>query len=210
MTGTRELAKDLLQRGLLRGAFRWRLDDERAIALTFDDGPDPEHTPAIIEMLARHNVRATFFVIGERAQRYPLLMREIAANGHTIGSHTHTHRVITELSREELAQELETCRRVIVDSTGRDDSRLLRPPKGRISAAALLRARSLDYCVVHWSVTYSDYLRDGVEPLLARFRARPPRPRDIVLLHDVVPDSRAALEQMLPVWQAEGRTFVGL
>jgi peptidoglycan/xylan/chitin deacetylase (PgdA/CDA1 family) len=210
MTGAREIAKDLLQRSLLRGAFRWRLDDARSTALTFDDGPDPQHTPAMIEMLARHGVQATFFVVGERARRYPQLMREIAAHGHTIGSHTHTHRVITELSREELARELDLCGRVIADTTGQDETRLLRPPKGRISPASLLRARALGYCVVHWSVTYSDYLRDGLDSLLARIRARPPRPRDIVLMHDVVPESCAALERMLPAWQAEGRMFVGL
>jgi len=200
----RNAGKDLLQRGLLRGKFVWRLaDDAPGIALTFDDGPHPEVTPRLLDLLAARGAHAAFFVIGENAVRYPALMRRIAEEGHVLGNHTYDHREVVGMEQVTLAEQLDRARRAIFDTAG-IDSRLFRPPRGRLDFASLRKIVGLGYCVVHWSRTYSDYRRDGVDALLGRIDMQPPQPRDIVLMHDNHLDTVVAIEQALPRWQASG------
>jgi len=203
------LLKEVLQSGLLRNSFQWRLEAGDAVALTFDDGPDPVHTPRVLELLARHGQKATFFLVGEQAQKCPRLVERMAAEGHALASHTHTHRELPRLRPDELAWELATARALLRDLTG-TDSNLVRPPRGRISPLVLLRVRSLGYRLVHWSKTYSDYRRDGSEALLRRLRAAPPLARDIILLHDNNPYTVEALGEVLPEWLAAGMRFATL
>lgn len=201
--------KELLQTAVLRDSFQWRLRSGDEVALTFDDGPHPEHTPQVLEVLARHGVKATYFLVGERAKRCPELVARIAAHGHTLASHTYTHRELPGLRRAELEWELVTTRTLLREMTGRD-SNLVRPPRGRVSPLVLLRIRSLGYRLVHWSRTYSDYLRDGRGALLQRVLAQPPVARDIVLLHDNNPYTGEALAEILPRWLAAGMRFAAL
>lgn len=204
-----EMAKQVLQDVMLPGSFLWRLSSGSAAALTFDDGPNPEHTPRMLDVLARNGVKATFFVIGERAQKEPSLLRRIHAEGHALASHTQTHRELPTLTRAEMEWELVTCRSLIRDITG-EDTPLMRPPRGRVNVPVLWRTRALGYRLVHWSRTYSDYRQDGTEPLLRRLQAQAPQPQDIVLLHDNNRFTAEALESMLPNWLAEGRSFAKL
>jgi len=204
-----EFAKQMLQDRLLPGSFLWRLPTGPAAALTFDDGPDPEHTPLVLDVLGRHGVKATFFVVGERARQSPVLLRRIVSEGHALASHTQTHRELPTLTRADMEWELGTCRRIIQDLTG-TDTLLMRPPRGRVSVPVLWRTRSLGYRLVHWSRTYSDYRQDGTEPLLQRLRAAPPQPKDIVLLHDNNRHTAEAVGTILPQWLLEGRSFARL
>jgi len=204
-----EIAKQLLQDRLLPGAFLWRLPAGAAAALTFDDGPHPECTPLMLDVLARHGVKATFFVVGERAEKSPALLRRILAEGHAIASHTQTHRDLPTLSRAELEWELGACRKLIQDLTGKDTA-LIRPPRGRVSVPVLWRTKSLGYRLIHWSRTYSDYRQDGTGPLLQRLSAVAPQPQDIVLLHDNNRYTAEAIGAILPQWLAEGRSFATL
>jgi peptidoglycan/xylan/chitin deacetylase (PgdA/CDA1 family) len=202
----RDVAKEAL-RVSLRGRFVWRLpSDSRSVALTFDDGPHPEYTPAVLRLLAKLQVKATFFVIGRNVTRLPDLVRRIVDDGHAIGGHTFDHREIVTLTAAELAQEMETCRSAIEDAA-RTDTRLFRPPRGRMSLGSMLRVSALDYRTVHWTRTYSDYQCDGTEALARRMQATPPRPRDIVLLHDHNPHTVEALADAIPRWTSEGLTF---
>lgn len=203
------LGKDVLQRYVMPGAFMWRLPSGADCALTFDDGPHPLHTPQILEILGRHRLRASFFLVGEYALRAPELVRQIAREGHCIASHTFSHRELPTLSRDELARELTACKEVLSQLTG-IDTHLIRPPRGRLDARSLVRLKRWGYRLVHWSKTYSDYLQDGSSPLLARIRALGLEPRDIALFHDNNPYTVEALAQMLPLWQAAGRSFVRL
>ena len=204
-----EIAKQFLQESILPGAFQWRLEDGAHSALTFDDGPNPEYTPRILDLLAEHGVKATFFVVGARIEKFPDVLRRVAAEGHAIGSHTQSHRELPALSREELSWELATCRQNIAEVAG-VDTRLVRPPRGRISLLALHRVKALGYKLVHWSRTYSDYRCDGREALLARMRPQPPRARDIILHHDTTQHTVEALQDMLPRWLATSVTFTRL
>ena len=203
------LAKNALQHALMRGAFTWRVAGGHDSALTFDDGPNEQYTPKILELLARHGVKASFFLVGTAMQRSPELVRQIAHEGHCIGSHTLTHRDLPSLTTGELEQELVGCRTLIKQMTGRDTN-LIRPPRGRINTRSLLCIKRWGYHLVHWSKTYSDYLKDGTAPLLNRIRSQGLEPSDIALLHDNNGHTVEALAAALPEWLARGVTFVRL
>ena len=104
----------------------------RRLALTFDDGPNPEQTPRLLELLARHDAKATFFLIGEWAEREPGLIRELAAAGHAIGNHTYTHPTMPAHGAKRIREELRRCREA-VEASGEtfstvDGAALMRPP----------------------------------------------------------------------------------
>jgi peptidoglycan-N-acetylglucosamine deacetylase len=206
MTVAARLVKGLLQEVLLRESFVWRLPVGRESALTFDDGPHPQFTAPVLDLLGIYGIKATFFVVGSAAEAYPELLRRMVDEGHTVGSHTQTHRELPSLGREELEWELHRCREVIAAGGG-GDTRLVRPPRGRMDIKSLYRATVMHYTVVHWSKTFSDYLRDGTEPLLRRLRADSLQPRDIALFHDNNQFTVEALTEMLPRWISEGRSF---
>jgi peptidoglycan-N-acetylglucosamine deacetylase len=205
----RDAAKEALQRALLRGSFVWRLPAGGGVGLTFDDGPHPEFTPALLDLLARHRARASFFLVGARVDEQPALARRIVAEGHTVGTHTYDHVEITRLRGEALDLELGRGRRALSEATG-VDSALFRPPRGRVDWSRLRAVARLGYVVVHWSRTYSDYRTDGPGPLRARMESSPMGGGDIVLLHDHNPHTLAALETAIPEAQARGLSFVGL
>lgn len=202
----RNAGKTLLQQVYSPQRFLWRLPaDQSSVALTFDDGPDPVHTPALLDLLLAHDIKATFFMIGEKVAQQQDIVRRIAAEGHSLGGHTWRHREIVGLSDADLKQELATCRAIIRDVSG-VDTEMFRPPRGRVDFRAIHRIAALEYRLVHWTKTYSDYKRDGSARLTARFREDPPVCRDIVLLHDQE-DTVAALAGIIPEWLAAGTRF---
>jgi peptidoglycan/xylan/chitin deacetylase (PgdA/CDA1 family) len=178
-------------------------------ALTFDDGPNVTYTPQVLELLGRHRIKASFFVVGQSAVKAPELVRLILKEGHAVASHTYSHRELPTLTAAELARELGDCRDLIRQLTG-VDTNLVRPPRGRVDAASLLRMSRWGYRLVHWSKTYSDYRQDGTAALLERVRAIGLQPRDIVLLHDNNAHTVEALTEILPQWLAGGQTFARL
>jgi peptidoglycan/xylan/chitin deacetylase (PgdA/CDA1 family) len=203
----RSLSKDLLQRAVFPGRFLWRLPKaDGAVALTFDDGPHPEHTPAMLDELARAGVRATFFVVGREVEKYPEVARRIVAEGHGIGGHGYDHTVITTLAPAALVDDLAHCRRVIREATGLDTG-LFRPPKGEVDLASIRTVCRAGYTMVHWTRTYSDYRQDGRDALLKRIDASPPIAGDVLLFHDHNVHSVQALASRLPQWQAAGLEF---
>ncbi len=202
----RDLGKEALHL-VLGDRFLWRLPaGRRALALTFDDGPDPDHTAPMLDLLAKLDVRATFFLIGRHVARHPALARRIAAEGHALAGHTYDHQEIVSLPPQALGEQMESCRRAIQDAAA-VDTRWFRPPRGRMSLPALRRVAALGYRTVHWTRTYSDYQRDGTAPLLARMTGQAPAARDIILLHDHNPHTIEALGTMIPRWRAEGLGF---
>jgi len=206
----RNIGKTVLQQFYTPNRFLWLLPAAQpAVALTFDDGPDPVHTPAVLDLLASHGIKATFFLIGEKVQQHPELVRRMAAEGHAIGGHTWSHQEIVSLPQAELASQLTRCRDAIREASG-VDTVLFRPPRGRVNLPSIHRVCRMGYCLVHWSKTYSDYQRDGVSRLVGRFRRDRPVARDIVLLHDHNADTVAALTTLIPEWKANGTEFVKL
>lgn len=206
----RSVSKDLLQHILFRNGFLWRVPKVQGIALTFDDGPDPEFTPAVLDLLRTLEVRATFFLIGNKVDAHPDLAARIVAEGHAVGGHGYDHRVITSMSRDGLGEDLGRCAAAIRRATG-VQTRLFRPPKGEVDLASIHRSvRTHGYRLAHWSRTYSDYRRDGLQPLLDRMQRSPPRAGDVILLHDNNPHTIDALSRAVPVWRGAGLGFVTL
>jgi len=203
----RSAAKDALQKIVFPGRFVWRLPaTSRALALTFDDGPHPEWTPATLEMLARAGVRATFFLIGREAEKHPEIVRRIVAEGHAVGGHSFDHSVITQLTPAELVADLGRCRDAIAQACG-TVTPLFRPPKGEVSFGAIRTVCRAGFTLVHWSRTYSDYKQDGAAALLSRIECLGAEARDILLFHDNNGHTVEALERAVLRWMAAGHRF---
>ena len=143
--------------------------DPREIALTYDDGPNPAATPHLLEVLARHQARATFFLIGRYVQQHPGLAREIAAAGHSIGNHTLTHPKLTFQSRERIELELSATTRLIEDTVGLPVT-LFRPPHGARRPAVIEIARNLGMSTVMWNTIVGDWKPLAPETILARVK----------------------------------------
>jgi peptidoglycan-N-acetylglucosamine deacetylase len=154
----------------------------KQLALTFDDGPNDPHTPKLLEVLARQNVRATFFLIGRYVRERPRLVREIASRGHTIGNHTYTHPLLVFQTEPEIRKQLSDCRSVLYDVVG-EHSNLFRPPFGGRRPAVLRITRELGLEPVLWNVTGYDWNAPPAALIEAKV-ARQIRGGDVILLHD--------------------------
>ncbi|MEO5800630.1 MAG: polysaccharide deacetylase family protein, partial [Gemmatimonadales bacterium] len=154
-----------------------------AVALTFDDGPHPDITPRLLDALARHEIRATFFVIGREAERYPALISRIVAEGHAIGHHSWSHSEPSATSTKTLMAEVTRCRELLRDITGTSIDRF-RPPKGQLTVSKLGALLRTGQRVVLWSVDPKDYLLTDAAPL-THWAATSALPGGtIALLHD--------------------------
>ena len=151
------------------------------VALTFDDGPDPISTPAVLDVLARHGALATFFMIGERAAAHPELVREVAGRGHVVGNHTWNHPRLPDLPHHRRRKQLEACAAALEPYA----IPLFRPPYTLQSYGSFLTTRSLGYEVVAWNVQVEDWRDDDEDRLSARLFERI-RPGSIVVLHDAL------------------------
>jgi len=175
---------------------------DRAIALTFDDGPDPRHTPAVLDALAAANARATFFLVGERAAQHPELVERILAEGHEVAHHTQTHPRLDRLSATAFAGELDTGLATL-DAAGSPRPVWYRPPRGFRDAELEEMARTRGLRVVLWSTCFeSRRHRNGAE--MAKRVARETHDGDIVLAHDGL-GNRAMTVEALPLYLAEMR-----
>ena len=154
----------------------------KQIALTYDDGPNDPHTLRLLEVFARHNVRATFFLIGKYVRQRPGLAREIVAAGHVVGNHTFTHPLLIFKRAAEIRRELADCRSALQDAIG-DHSRLFRPPFGGRRPAVLRIARDLGLVPVMWNVTGYDWNAPPAEVIERKVSQRI-RGGDVILLHD--------------------------
>ena len=194
---------------------------DRRIALTYDDGPNPEQTPRLMEILDRHDAHATFFLIGRWAEREPGLIRELEAAGHALGNHTYNHPRMPFVSDKTATEELRRCREAVEAAGVRfaevDGEMLMRPPYGSRRPGTLRTARAEGYVPVTWSVTCYDWRRSATKGKIAR-RAGRAIEGDVILLHDGSDeepaanrsDSVAATEESLRKLRAEGYEFVSI
>jgi len=154
----------------------------KQLALTFDDGPNDPHTLRLLEVLSKHNVRATFFLIGRYVHVRPDIVRELATGGHVIGNHTFTHPNLIFKSAPQTRAQLQDCERALTDAAG-EHSRLFRPPFGGRRPQSLRIARSLELEPVMWSVTGWDWEAPPAEYIEQKV-ANQIRGGDVILLHD--------------------------
>ena len=176
------------------------------VALTFDDGPHPELTPQLLDILRQQGVRATFYVIGRNVDAYPEIARRIVAEGHEIANHTYNHPHLTQISAARLDSEITRTTESIQRATGRRPTNV-RPPYGAINPRveqALLRKHGLD--VIMWSVDPLDWRRPGAEVVRQRL-VDGAAPGGILLAHDIHPGTIEAMPGTISDLKAKGYGF---
>lgn len=160
--------------GLGRGSKR--------LALTYDDGPNDPYTQRLLDVLARHEVRATFFLIGRYVQQRPDIVRDLMKAGHTVGNHTFTHPLLIFKTAGEIRSQLESCNHAVTDAVG-EHPNLFRPPFGGRRPAVLRLARRLGLEPIMWNVTGYDWNATTAEQI-ERNVTRQVRGGSVILLHD--------------------------
>ncbi|QTD42982.1 polysaccharide deacetylase family protein [Sporosarcina sp. Te-1] len=153
------------------------------IALTFDDGPHPVFTEKLLDLLKKYNVRATFFVVGEKAKMHPALLKRMHAEGHQIGIHHLQHTSSWRLTPGRLKKQLVETEQIIHDITGVRPF-LYRPPWGFMNAATIPLARSRNYRIIIWSHHFKDWKVASCETILLEGLRQVPEDGSIILLHD--------------------------
>lgn len=192
--------------GLKRGA--------KQLALTFDDGPNDPHTLRLLEVLARHNAKATFFLIGRYVKQRTDIARELVRGGHVVGNHTFSHPNLIFASAEQTTKELRDCENALTDAVG-EHSRLFRPPFGGRRLGTLKIVRGLGLEPVMWNVTGWDWKGKPAEYVEQKV-SQQVRGGDVILLHD---GSHAAFgadrsqtvvaaDRLIARYKSEGYEFV--
>ena len=160
-----------------------RLPRDDRIAITFDDGPHPQGTPAVLELLARFGATATFFLVGEQVVRFPSLAAEIASAGHEVALHGHRHVLLLRRLPRAVARDFDRAAAVIEDATGRRPV-LYRPPYGIFSAGTLALVRRRAWTPILWSRWGRDWGALEKPAAIAARATAGLRAGDVVLLHD--------------------------
>ncbi|HLZ40713.1 MAG TPA: polysaccharide deacetylase family protein [Candidatus Sulfotelmatobacter sp.] len=185
----------------------------RQLALTYDDGPNDPHTLRLLEVLAKHNVHATFFLIGRYVRERPEIALEVAKAGHAIGNHTFTHPLLIFKGAAEVRQELADCRAALQDAIG-EHSNLFRPPFGGRRPVTLRIARDLGLVPVMWNVTGYDWNAPPAAVIEQKVSKRI-RGGNVILLHDGGHKQMGAdrsqtvqaTDQLIPRYKQEGFVF---
>jgi peptidoglycan/xylan/chitin deacetylase (PgdA/CDA1 family) len=183
-----------------RSRLRTRGAGSQRVLLTFDDGPHPEHTPAVLDRLAAHGVRAAFFLVGSRIASAPHLPQRIASAGHVVGNHTFSHRRFGWWERSGPLDDVTRCQELLPAATW------FRPPLGRLTPGLWRAARRHGLRVVNWSLDSNDWRCRGesdARACAAEVLASV-RPGDIILFHDDRPWVAAILDVVLPELRERG------
>jgi len=189
------------------------------IAFTFDDGPDPTTTPAILDILRDYGIKATFFVIGARAEEHPELIERIVREGHTLGNHTYYHRDLTKLAPEQALEELQDTQAAIDQALGTHSQiTLFRPPCGapyntetdRLPAFQGFIQEQQMYPVM-WNIDSLDWsLKDQPDRIVDNVAQVTPENGGVILLHDTQPQTVEALPRIIDYYKGRNFQFTGV
>ncbi|MGL5715658.1 MAG: polysaccharide deacetylase family protein [Paraclostridium sp.] len=187
--------------------------NEKLIALTFDDGPDEDFSPQILDILKKYDAKATFFVVGQKVGWNPEIVKQAFEEGHEIGNHTFSHINVAKKSEYEILTEIEKTQKAIKDVIGKEPT-LFRPPYRAISKSMFEIIKSKNMKVVLWSdLDARDWSNPGVHNIVKVIKEKSDN-GSIVLLHDynTVRNCKSqtiqALEQIIPQMQQQGYKFV--
>lgn len=186
---------------------------KKIIYLTFDAGYENGNTPAILDALKKHQVPATFFLVGNYLKTQPELVKRMISEGHIVGNHTFTHPDMSRISTEEsFAKELQSLETLYQEITGQPMKKVYRPPQGKYSESNLTMAKNLGYHTFFWSLAYVDWYDDkqpthdeAFKKLLSRIH-----PGAIVLLHSTSKTNGEILDELLTKWKEMGYEFHSL
>ncbi len=187
--------------------------EEKHIYLTFDVGYENGNTASILDTLKKHNVSATFFVVGTYIESDPELVKRMAEEGHIVGNHTWHHPDMSQIAAmDAFKKELEDVENAYLEVTGEEMTKFYRPPQGKYSEANLKMAQELEYKTFFWSLAYVDWYDDNqpsreeaFEKLLGRIH-----PGAIVLLHSTSDTNALILDELIQKWEEMGYTIRSL
>lgn len=181
--------------------------DQQVLAMTFDDGPHPVNTPKLLDLLKERNIKATFFLVGERVKMHPEIVRRILAEGHEVANHTWTHPSLVSISDEKIRSEFQRTADAIWDAA-QYRPHLMRPPFGatnkRIEQFVF---NEFGYSSITWSVDPNDWRRPGVQVVANRLIAGAHKGA-IMLAHDIHAPTIEAMPQVFDALLAKGYKFL--
>ncbi len=177
-----------------------------SIAITFDDGPNPELTPRLLDMLKERGIKATFFVVGKNVEEYPAIVERMAAEGHEVANHSWSHPSLTKLGLESFRKQIENTNEAIAKATGKRPL-LMRPPYGATSASLNKRLNEqFGLKVILWSVDPLDWKYRNSNRVY-NWIVQNTRPGSIILAHDIHATTVAAMPATLDALLAKGYKF---
>jgi peptidoglycan/xylan/chitin deacetylase (PgdA/CDA1 family) len=176
---------------------------DKVLYLTFDDGPDSEHTPPILDLLRDHGATASFFLIGDRVDAESAVVDRIVAEGHQLGNHSWTHPFMSDLPLVRQLDEIDRTDRKLAEFDG-IARHPFRPPCGVLPLNLLWHYAVKRRAIAYWSYDSHDYQRLPPDELVRGMAADPPRSGDVVLMHDDSAVTSAALAVVLPEWRRQG------
>ena len=182
---------------------------EKVLYLTFDCGYENGNTPAILDALKKHNVKAAFFVVGNYLETSPDLVKRMIEEGHIVGNHSYHHPDMSNMGKEEFTKELGELETLYQQIAGTPMKKYYRPPQGKYSKSSLQLAKDLGYQTVFWRLAYVDWNQDSqptheeaFDKLLKRVH-----PGAVVLLHNTSKTNGEILDELLTKWEEMGYTF---
>lgn len=178
-------------------------EEQKKIALTFDDGPHPKYTGQLLDGLKKRGVQATFFITGENAELYPELVKRMQEEGHLIGNHTYSHIQLNARNREKFRQELKKTNEVIEGITG-EGVTYVRPPYGSWDKSF---EKELNMIPVLWNIDPLDWCSSDVSCIIRKIESKV-QEDDIILMHDSYPSTITAALQVVDDLQQQGYVFV--
>lgn len=184
--------------------------DKKELFLTFDAGYENGHTAKILDTLKKHNVKATFFVVGNFIETSPDLVKRMVKEGHLVGNHTFTHPDMSEIATEEaFRQELAKLEDLYEKTTGKKMKKYYRPPQGKYSESNLKMAKEMGYHTIFWSLAYVDWYESDQPTREEALEKMVPRihPGAIVLLHSTSATNAQVLDELLTRWEEKGYSF---
>jgi len=211
---SRYLGEEDLERLYPNLVLRRRKGNEKVVALTFDDGPDDVYTPAILDVLKEKQVRATFFLIGNRIEQYPEVTRRIINEGHLIGNHTYSHPNTGKPMGEQLRVEIERMEAALKPFNA-STSHLFRPPYGALTAPAAQEVGKFGYRLALWSVDSLDWRGLSKEEIVNNIMTQM-GPGKVILQHSAggpgedISGSVQALPEVVDLLKQQGYTFLTL
>ena len=183
---------------------------EKNLYLTFDCGYENGYTPAILDALKKHGVKACFFVVGNYLETAPELVQRMVAEGHTVANHTYHHPDMSKIPDvESFQKELASVEAKYQEITGQPMKKYYRPPQGKFSESNLQMAQQLGYKTLFWSLAYVDWYTDKQPTHQEAFDKLIPRihPGAIVLLHNTSQTNGEIMDELLTRWESEGYIF---
>ena len=176
---------------------------DKVIALTYDDGPDPEHTAAVLDVLKAHQVKATFFLIGEKAEAHPELVQRILDEGHDIGNHSWSHKNLFPFySKKKMSDQLRKTDEAIEKITGRKPE-LFRPPFGVTNPTVAHVIKERGYKAIGWNIRSFDTTKQPRDLVFQRI-SQQVAPGAVVLMHDRMFEAEKLTEKLLDFVEKKG------